>query len=308
MEKNINTPYDDVFRTLLHDCPELIIPVINETFGKDYVMGKDRVILEENEMFLTSENGSQKETITDSHILIRNNHFHIECQSVPDGSMVIRMFEYDIQIGMRHAKSDLESYTIEFPQSAVLYLRSTSKTPDKLRITIKVPGDSCGYDVPIIRAKEYAEDDLFEKKFYFLIPFHIFRYESSFKKCEENAEMLDQLARVYEDIRMRLEELSRKGEIQEYTKSTLVIMSNKVISNIASKFQKTSERIGDIMGGKVLEYEAKTILNEGRSEGRSEKGIQVYLNMIKRGFSPDEAQALAQITDEEVALAESRNK
>ena len=219
-------------------------------------------------MFLTSENGSQKETITDSHVLIRNNHFHIECQSVPEGSMVVRMFEYDIQIGMRHAESNQESYTIELPQSAVLYLRSTSKTPDKLRIMIKVPGDSCRYDVPIIKAKEYAEDDLFAKKFYFLIPFHIFRYEASFNKCEENAEMLDQLARVFKDIRMRLEDLSRKGEIQEYTKSTLVIMSNKVISTIQAKYQKTSERIGDIMGGKILDYEAKMILNEGLKQGR----------------------------------------
>lgn len=29
-----NTPYDDVFRTLLNDCSSLIIPVINEIFGK----------------------------------------------------------------------------------------------------------------------------------------------------------------------------------------------------------------------------------------------------------------------------------
>lgn len=28
-----------------------------------------------------------------------------------------------------------------------------------------------------------------------------------------------------------------------------------------------SERLGEIMGGKILEYEAKTIMNEGRAEG-----------------------------------------
>ena len=27
-----NTPYDDVFRTLLTDCTELMIPVVNEIF------------------------------------------------------------------------------------------------------------------------------------------------------------------------------------------------------------------------------------------------------------------------------------
>ena len=34
--KSSNTPYDDVFRTLLNDCSSLIIPVINEVFGEDY--------------------------------------------------------------------------------------------------------------------------------------------------------------------------------------------------------------------------------------------------------------------------------
>lgn len=27
------TPYDDVFRTLLNDCTELVIPLVNEVFG-----------------------------------------------------------------------------------------------------------------------------------------------------------------------------------------------------------------------------------------------------------------------------------
>lgn len=31
-----NTPYDDVFRTLLNDCSQLIIPIINEVFGEHF--------------------------------------------------------------------------------------------------------------------------------------------------------------------------------------------------------------------------------------------------------------------------------
>lgn len=31
-----STPYDDVFRTLLTDCTELMIPVVNEIFHTDY--------------------------------------------------------------------------------------------------------------------------------------------------------------------------------------------------------------------------------------------------------------------------------
>ena len=104
--------------------------------------------------------------------------------------------------------------------------------------------------------------------------------------------------------------MTEKGVIDEYYQKTILTMSEKVINNIAAKYQKTAERIGDIMGGKILEYEAKTILNqgrkEGREEGRTEKGIVVFCNMIARGFSPKEAQAIAELTDEEVAIAEAQ--
>lgn len=30
------TPYDDAFRTLLNDCPQLILPVLNDTFHEHY--------------------------------------------------------------------------------------------------------------------------------------------------------------------------------------------------------------------------------------------------------------------------------
>ncbi len=39
----INTPYDDVFRTLLNDCPKLIIPVLNGIFQEkkaNYIIWK----------------------------------------------------------------------------------------------------------------------------------------------------------------------------------------------------------------------------------------------------------------------------
>ena len=31
-KENVNTPYDDAFRTLLVKCPTLVIPLVNEAF------------------------------------------------------------------------------------------------------------------------------------------------------------------------------------------------------------------------------------------------------------------------------------
>ena len=60
-----NTPYDDVFRTLLTDCTELMIPVVNEIFHTKYT-GKETVCLLQNEHFIKMPDGSEQERITDS--------------------------------------------------------------------------------------------------------------------------------------------------------------------------------------------------------------------------------------------------
>lgn len=42
-------------------------------------------------------------------------------------------------------------------------------------------------------------------------------------------------------------------------------------------------------------------------EGRLEKGILVYKNMLRRGFSAADAQSIAELTDEEAAIAEAED-
>ncbi len=61
--------------------------------------------------------------------------------------------------------------------------------------------------------------------------------------------------------------------ISEYTRCTLIDMSNKVLEHIAMKYNSVREGVKSVMGGRVLEYEAKTIRNEGIEKG-IEKGIE----------------------------------
>ena len=59
------TAYDDAFRTLLNDCSELIIPVVNEVFGEHYT-GKEKIIFGVNEHFFSQDVDNVKKIITDS--------------------------------------------------------------------------------------------------------------------------------------------------------------------------------------------------------------------------------------------------
>ena len=87
-----STPYDDVFRTLLTDCTELMIPVVNEIFHTDYT-GNEKIRLLQNEHFIQMPDGSKQERITDSSFEIMSGNtcnikckkrYHIECQSFED--------------------------------------------------------------------------------------------------------------------------------------------------------------------------------------------------------------------------------
>ncbi|MCI8410013.1 MAG: hypothetical protein HFJ09_12210, partial [Lachnospiraceae bacterium] len=62
------------------------------------------------------------------------------------------------------------------------------------------------------------------------------------------------------------EELCINQEITEYTKSTIEEMSNNVLENLAKKYENVKEGVKDVMGGQVLDYEAKRIRNESIEE------------------------------------------
>lgn len=291
---NVNTPYDDVFRTLLTDCSHLILPVLNEVFGESY-LGTETIILKNNEHFLFHAGSLQDKVITDSSFLVFKDgtpkSYHVECQSTPDGTMAIRMFEYDSQIALQDSAFECGILTVNFPHSAILYLRHTSNTPSQFTLVINTPGGQLSYSIPILKVKTYSMDAIFEKHLYFLIPFYIFTYESQLKSIENDAARLDALCKEYAIIRTRLETLTLQGNFSEYTLKTICDMSDKVISNLAHKYEKIKKEVTTVMGGKVLEYEAKTIYREGIKEGISQglsQGIIALVDSLKElGCSTD---------------------
>ena len=265
----VNTPYDDVFRTLLTDCTALIIPVVNELFHTSYT-GKETIHLLQNEHFIKLPDGSEQERITDSSFEIlgrERKRYHVECQSTEDGSMIVRMFEYDTQLALENREVTAGALVVHFPDSAIVALRHTKNTPEVMTVMIRTPGGEVSYAVPVLKVRQYTVEEIFEKKLYFLIPFHIFVYEKSFKELEENSEKLAKLEEEYTAIVNRLEE---DGDLNEYEKVTILEMSDTVIKHLAAKYEKVRKGVGESMGGKVLEYEAKDILNRGRAEGRDE--------------------------------------
>lgn len=308
----VNTPYDDVFRTLLNDCSSLIIPVVNEFFHESY-SGQEAVEFYPNEHFVNGQGGQEQERVTDSCFAIRKEgrkarRYHIECQSTADSTMLIRMFEYDAQIALDTRDVRDNVLTVRFPSSAVLYLRHRASTPDVMTVRIELPGDkTVDYGIPVMKAQRYTADELFAKGLLFLIPFRIFAHEGRFAEYERDEGALRGLLSEYEGIKNRLEALSESGRLTEYARHTLEEMSGKVLEHIAGGCDRVREGVKSIMGGKVLEYEAKTILNEGIVLGRNEGIASTARRMLALNFTPEQvAQATGLSPDAIEALGDGR--
>ncbi len=301
------TSYDDVCRTLIVDCPKLVIPVVNEIFHKNYDENTNIISLE-NELFVNQQDGQQMKRITDSHLLIESSRYHLECQSIIDNSILIRCFEYDSQIALQDSELNDNNLTVKFPNTAILYLRHNRNTPDFMTVTIKVPGNECSYPVPVMKINTYSIDEIFEKKLYFLIPFHIFVYERNFKEYDSDESKLAELEAIYEELIQRLDQCTKQGLLTELNKYMIISMSKKVLNQISQKHKNIQKGLGDVMGGKVLDYEAKDIYRSGVAEGIAQgmaqgvtKGVTMKLvTLIQKKL--EKGQTIAQISE---ALEES---
>lgn len=127
-----------------------------------------------------------------------------------------------------------------------------------------------------MKSQQYTIEEIFDKKLLFLIPFYIFSREKMFGEYEKNGAELESLKQEYAMIKTKPEKLMEQGDITEYAKCTICDMSNKVLEHIAVKYDSAKKGVQSVMGGKILEYEAKTIMNRG-----CEEGITVLVSTLK---------------------------
>ena len=242
--------------------------------SKNYLsLCKEKIIFGVNEHFLSQEEDNVKKIITDSSFVIIGSdgvqkRYHIECQSTSDNSMLVRIFEYDAQIALDSGNIVDNVLTVTFPHSAVIFLRHSGKTPNEMRIRMITPGGTTEYFVPVVKVQKYSLEEIFSKRLLFFIPFYIFSHEKQFPKYEHSEIKLQKLCEEYSYIQTKLDDLQKAGEVSEFTKSAVCVTTNHVLALIAQKYQRVQKGVENVMRGKILDYEAKTIRNKAIAEER----------------------------------------
>ena len=288
-----------MFRTLLEKMPELAVPLINEVFGNSYP--EDIEIIQKRNEHQTK----QGEIITDSHLLIADKAYHIECQSTHDSSMVIRMIEYDFSISLESMRLEDGKYQMYFPHSCILYLRGNQERK-LLSVEMIMPdGSVTEYKIPAIYVGHYTKDEILQKQLFFLLPFYIMRYEE--KTLDADHPELQKMLEEYREIEKWLEEEFLEEEKEKIYRD-LIELIIRIAGYILKDQEEARKGLGDVMGGKVLELESDKLIQEGvkrglmqgRTQGLEQGIAKNVRTLLHKGKTVEEVADLLDLTVEYV--------
>ena len=106
---------------------------------------------------------------------------------------------------------------------------------------------------------------------------------------------------MYEEILARLEEAMKKGRIDGHAVYTIILMSRRIIEHVTAGYDRIRERLGEIMGGVVLDNPARAIFANGKNVGKAEGKIEAYISLLRDGIiSMAEAAKRLGMNEEEV--------
>ena len=260
-------------------CDDLLIPFVNHIFGEKY--DKRAIITRlRNEEYIEHKDESVEKRITDSSFEISfeevTKRYHLECESSRyDGSILVRIFEYDSQIARTDSEGNRCRVKFKFPNSGLLILRRSRNTPEIAVIELEMPdGKEATYEIPVIRMWDYSLDDIFENRLYMLLPFYIFNYEGKLKSINKSNEKIEQLIEEYKNLVSRLKNENEKGNLLSATLSVIIKLIHRVAYNFTTNRKNSHKKVGEIMGGQVIDFPEFKIRDEARAEGKAEGKVE----------------------------------
>jgi hypothetical protein len=154
-------------------------------------------------------------------------------------------------------------------------------------------GQKIRYRVPIIQAKKYTVDRIFEKRLLILLPYHILRYEHFLKHNGTDLKKVQHLLDDFRKINQKLEETSEK-EQKSHLYMDMIVLIEEIADYIIPEDNEIRKGLGEIMGGKILKLRSEELLEQGR--------IDAIQNMIDLGLTKEQILKKYSLEEYEKAL------
>ncbi len=269
--------YDSALTTMLNRLPAYIVPLINEVFGEHF-SSKAEVAFKINKHVTQRTDGSLRRVESDAYIelsemmqeLVRK-FYHFECEAWYDRSIVIRIAEYGSVIAIENAEITEDGVVLNYPNAAVIVLHPAGEIPRMMRITHRGPnGEEMSYKVPTLQIRDYSVEEIFRKKLLILLSFYLFRYANEFAKINTDETRQKELEEVVKDINIRLEDLAVRVTLNNYEKTLIQDLLQRVSDKLLKNYQKIREGVDSIMSGYILRTAADDILEQGIEKGQEQ--------------------------------------
>ena len=99
-----------------------------------------------------------------------------------------------------------------------------------------------------------------------------------------------------------LDKAVAEGKISVYYRRVILDMSKKVLEGLAMRYEKVQKGVKEILGGRVLEHEGKTILNQGIELGKREEKINTARRLRDAGMSDSQIHQFTDLSMEEISI------
>ena len=327
--------------------PEQLFPLIKEVHGKTYAKGTEIYPLATEYSVERSKEKKIASIRADITVVVdKKDIYHFECQMDYDGTMVIRMFEYDVHMALSYIEQTESGMSLKFPHSAVLYLQDNGNIPDELKCKIKFQdGGTYEYRVPVIKVATYTLEEIKEKHLCVLIPFLPLRFRKNLKtiqrqkeetrKAELVTKQKEELTSLYQQIILFLEEEVASGYLSDTNRKTILSLLNKSMIRVFYRndtllrevvemtepileleFEK-AERYKRELEEKTAEYEKemlekseeyeKTIAElKKQVEGTTEGRTRMIADFFRNGGTEEQAKQLLNASENEIFAARER--
>ncbi len=304
--------WDELIKRMAGLYPKLLLPVIREIFGKEYLEDVGIEFLStEYSLDTINEDGSHIMHSVFADMVFRIGDidiYHMECQIAPEAEMVVRMYEYDTQMAVIHGVKSYpnrKGYALEMPRSVILYLTHTGNTPDVETMEVNFPnGERWTYEVPAMKVQEYSLEKIRERKLFFLIPLTIVRFSDKMKNKKRDFGE-ETLTDFLKKCILIVAEAVRKGYLSEKEGKDIMDFLDRGCRYLFSGNWETIKEVQSVMepffklGREIFEEEVTERVTQEVTERVTEQVTQQVTQEVTEDVTEQNMRAVIKVECEE---------
>jgi hypothetical protein len=236
-------------------------------------------------------------------------HYHIECQTLRDRLIGVRVFIYDFQKAaenerLAHNKNDDDSEVVLYmPKSMVIHVEENKNIPQDY-YTVKIVFDDetdgetiVNYRVSVMRFWDYTDERLIEEKLYPLLPLQVFLLRAELEKMSRRKspdgkrETIGKIRDIADRIVREAHDLCDIGEISDEDLEKITTAIGELFTHLNDKYDADAKLNEEVSGMIKALYDERVFMRgeargiakgkaEGRAEGRREEAIEIAKSLL----------------------------